>query len=60
MSERSDLEHARQMAAVHQARAQLRSLSREERDAHDRMAAWYEHDARKLQEQALRPTAVRR
>lgn len=49
MSTRSHLEHARQMAAIHQARARLGSLTREERDAHHEMGKWYDRDAVRLQ-----------
>jgi hypothetical protein len=39
------LEHARQMTAIHQARAAMKSLTPEEREAHHRMAERYERQA---------------
>lgn len=44
---RADIEHDRQMAAIHQARADLRSLTRDERDAHYHLANRYERRAQR-------------
>ena len=55
MSDRSDIEHARQMAAIHEARARVPGLSRDVRRAHGEMAGHYAAQARRLQaEQARR------
>lgn len=43
----ADLEHDRQMAAIHHARSRLRSLSPDERQAHAELADRYEHRAQR-------------
>lgn len=50
LSQQKKLEHERQMAAIHDARSALRSLSREERDAHAALARSHEREARWLLE----------
>ena len=43
----ADLEHDRQMAAIHQARSQIRALTDDERRAHAELADRYERRAQR-------------